>query len=79
MNAIVEISLYPLKNKFIPSIDKFIDKLHKYDELQVSTNDLSTLIKGDYDKVMDVLKKEMKKSFSDNKSAVFVLKIHAKK
>lgn len=79
MNAIAEISLYPLKNKFIPSIDKFIEKLHQYDELEVSTNDLSTLIKGDYEKVMDVLKKEMKKSFSDNKSAVFVLKIHAKK
>ncbi|MBX7094673.1 MAG: thiamine-binding protein [Flavobacteriales bacterium] len=77
MKAIAEISLYPLKDSFIPPIDAFIEALNKYDSLEVSTNALSTMIKGEYDVLMEKLTKEIKLHFEGGIPSVFVLKIHA--
>lgn len=77
MKAIAEISLYPLKDSFIPPIDAFIEALNNYDSLEVSTNALSTMIKGEYDVLMEMLTKEIKLHFEGGIPSVFVLKIHA--
>lgn len=77
MKLKVEISLYPLTENFIPLIDSFITRVNKHEGVTVWTNDLSTQIMGDYDKVMHVINEEMKISFEDKTKMVFVVKFHS--
>lgn len=60
MRTIVDVSLYPLQNDFIPHIDSYIYMVQKNASLEVSVSDTSTTIKGDYDEVMSTLAKAMK-------------------
>lgn len=70
----VEISLYPLHEDYIPPIKDFIERLNSYSELYVVTSATSTQVCGDYDVVMDVMHKEMKKTHDEIGKAVFVCK-----
>ncbi len=74
MNTSVDISYYPLKEEFIPSILDFIDRLNKHDSIQCKTNGMSTQVFGEYFNVMNALTQEIHKSFEIPHS-VFVLKI----
>ena len=71
----VDISLYPLKESFIPPIDDFIASLKKYKTIEVRTNNMSTKIFGEYDVVMDILRKELFKTFYKEVNVVFNIKI----
>ncbi len=77
MKLRVDISLYPLNENFIPPIDDFISRLNRHEDITVWTNDLSTQIFGDYEKVMQVLNEEMKISFEEKMKMVFVVKYHS--
>ena len=77
MQLITEISLHPISDQGLPLIQEFIDRINSHTDIVVQTNDLSTLIKGDYDQVMDLLKKEIFMSFQKDVKMVFVLKLHA--
>lgn len=74
MQLSVEISMYPLKDEYIPAIKDFIQRLNEQPQLQVISNTMSTQIFGDYDVVMDVLKAEMRKSWEQFGRAIFVCK-----
>ncbi|GAA4090115.1 YkoF family thiamine/hydroxymethylpyrimidine-binding protein [Zhongshania borealis] len=74
MNLSVEISMYPLKDEYIPAIQNFIDRLNTHPKLQILTNTMSTQIFGDYDLVMDVIKQEIRKSYEQFGRAIFVCK-----
>jgi len=74
MKLSVEVSLYPLKDEYIPVIKNFIDRVNTHAGLKVITSTMSTQIFGDYDLVMDVMRDEMKKSFEQFGRAVFVCK-----
>lgn len=74
MKLSVEISMYPLKEAFIPAIQDFIDRLNTHPALEVLTNTMSTQVFGDYDVVMDVLKKEIRLSYQQFGRAIFVCK-----
>ena len=74
MQLSVEISLYPLKDEYIPAIKDFIQRLNEQPQLQVISNTMSTQVFGDYDVVMDVLKAEMRKSWEQFGRAIFVCK-----
>jgi uncharacterized protein YqgV (UPF0045/DUF77 family) len=74
MKLSVEISKYPLKDEYIPSIQDFIDRLNKHVDLQVITNTMSTQIFGDYDLVMDILKTEIRQSYEKFGRAIFICK-----
>lgn len=74
MKLSVEISMYPLKDEYIPAIQHFIDRLNTHPDLHVLTNTMSTQIFGDYDIVMDVLKNEMRLSYEQFGRAIFVCK-----
>jgi len=74
MKLSVEISMYPLKDIYIPAIQDFIDRLNSHTNLQVLTNTMSTQIFGDYEVVMDVIKQEMRKSYEQFGRAIFVCK-----
>ncbi|WP_299591177.1 YkoF family thiamine/hydroxymethylpyrimidine-binding protein [uncultured Microbulbifer sp.] len=74
MQLSVEISMYPLKDEYIPAIKDFIQRLNEQPQLQVISNTMSTQVFGDYDVVMDVLKAEMRKSWEQSGRAIFVCK-----
>jgi hypothetical protein len=75
----VELSLYPLTADFIPTIKDFIDRLNGHTELRVVTNSLSTQVFGPHERLFDVLKAEIGKTFADRDAAggkaVFVMKV----
>ncbi len=74
MRISVEISYYPLLEKYIPPIRDFIDRLNTYKNIDVKTSGISTHIFGEYSDVMGILTKEIEKSFEVPHS-IFVLKI----
>ncbi len=74
MNTSVEISYYPLKDEFIPPIKNFIGRLNAYDFITVKTSGMSTQVFGKYFDVMEILTKEIHKSF-ELPHSVFILKI----
>lgn len=75
MRIAVDISLYPLREDFIPPIDDVIRRLHAHPDLSVTTNAMSTQVTGDYDDVMRVLTLELKTTFERLPRAVFAIKI----
>jgi hypothetical protein len=75
MNIGVEISLYPLRNDFIPPIQGFIDRLNADGRSKVLTNDMSTQVFGRYDEVMDALTRELRPTFERDGKSIFVMKV----
>ena len=71
----VEISMYPLKEDFRPSIIAFIKNLRKYSFLKVDTNGMSTQVFGEYKRVMNAINNEMENTFLNENSVVFNLKV----
>lgn len=70
----IEISLYPNNENFIPPIDSFITRLNSYGEVKVKTFPTATIVQGEYDLVMDILKAEMKPHREQHGMGVFVTK-----
>ena len=75
MKVAVDISLYPLQEDFIPPIKDVIARLNEHDTLEVTTNPMSTQIRGDYDDVMRALQNEVRKTFERVPKAVFAIRI----
>ena len=71
----VEISMYPLKEDFKPSIITFIKNLRKYSFLKVDTNGMSTQVFGEFKRVMNAINNEMENTFLNENSVVFNLKV----
>ncbi|MFT5577426.1 MAG: hypothetical protein ACI9WS_000176 [Paraglaciecola psychrophila] len=74
MQLSVEVSMYPLKDEYISTIQSFIDRVNKHPGLKVITNVMSTQLFGDYDTVMDTLREEMRYAFEQHGRAIFVCK-----
>lgn len=75
MKVAVDISLYPLTENFIPPIQDVIERLNGYDGIQVSTNPMSTQIRGEYEDVMAALHTEIRETFEAVPKAVFAIRI----
>ena len=74
MQISVDVSLYPLQQEYIPVIIDFIHRVQEYEGIDIVRNDLSTQLFGDYDRVMEVLSKELKHSWEEHGRAVLVAK-----
>lgn len=74
MRVSVDISLYPNNENFIPPIQDFIEALNRYDDVLVRTFATATIIQGDFDRVMDILKVEIKAHREKHGMGVFVTK-----
>jgi len=74
MQLSVEVSMYPLKNEYIPTIQSFIDRVNNHPGLQVITNVMSAQLFGDYETIMDTLREEIRYSFEQHGRAIFVCK-----
>ena len=75
MTTSVEISIYPLKEDYKPSIIAFIKNLRNYPFIKVNTNGMSTQVFGDYKRVMNAINTEMENTFLKSNSVVFNLKV----
>jgi uncharacterized protein YqgV (UPF0045/DUF77 family) len=74
MKTSIEISYYPLSEEYVPPIHQFINRLRKYSEISLETNGMCTQVFGDYDELMFILTKEIRKSM-EIPSSVFILKM----
>ena len=74
MQVMVELSLYPLVNEFIPPIKNFIERLNSHQALTVTTCSTSTQVTGDYQTVMQILRTEMQRVHEEVGQAIFVAK-----
>ncbi len=74
MQVMVELSLYPLVNEFIPPIKAFIERLNSHQTLTVTTCSTSTQVTGDYQTVMQILGTEMQRVHEEVGQAIFVAK-----
>lgn len=74
MIATIEISMYALTDDYANKVIGFIQRVKKYPGIRSEVNGLSTQLFGEYDVLMDVLKKEMHEDLQTGKN-VFLLKI----
>lgn len=75
MEISVDISLYPLQERFEGPILAFIAALEKETTVEVVRNELSTQVHGDYKTIMQLLEKEIMSVFHAIPDSVFVIKI----
>jgi uncharacterized protein YqgV (UPF0045/DUF77 family) len=75
MTIAVEITMYPLCENYIPLIDDFLDRINAYSNLTIRTNNMSTRITGNYSDIIQLLDKELKKSFDCGTKISFVMKV----
>ena len=75
MDCSVEISMYPLKEDFKPSIIQFIKNLREYPFIKVEKNGMSSQVFGDYKLVMNCINTEMENTFLNENLVVFTLKV----
>lgn len=78
MQCSVEVSLYPIRDRFLGPIEAFIDAMqaaaNRDDGLSITVNPMSTQVFGDYDRVMVAISDAMKVTLADAPGA-FVLKV----
>jgi uncharacterized protein YqgV (UPF0045/DUF77 family) len=74
MIATIEISMYALTDGYEEKVIDFIQRIKKNKEIRVEVGGLSTMLYGEYNLLMQVVKEEMKHDFENGK-AVFILKI----
>jgi uncharacterized protein YqgV (UPF0045/DUF77 family) len=70
-----ELSLYPLTPDYSPVIIDFIHLLREQPGVTVATNGLSTQLTGEYDAVMDGLKRAMGPTMMGDVTCSFVIKV----
>lgn len=75
MKITLEISMYPLKDEYIPAIDHFIAALNAAGGLKVETSVTSTVVLGEYEPVMKLLSDAIAESYERYGTSVFVTKI----
>lgn len=73
MKISVDISMYPMNKDYETPIIKFINLLKK-SPFTVLENPLSTQVYGDYDDVIDFIKKAMKETFLSEEMCVYTMK-----
>lgn len=70
----VEISMYPLQENYRSLISSFIEKLKDYPDLQTTTGPTSTVIIGEYARVMSCITQMLGWSYEEHGRSVFVAK-----
>ena len=75
MQVTVEISMYPLREDYEPSIIEFINHIKTAEDITVKVNPSATHLFGDYDRVMNSLQETIKFSFQKYGKVVFAMKV----
>lgn len=75
MKISVEISMYPLLEKYRPPIHAFIERMAQHSSLSIEYGKMSTYLFGDYEKIMPLLQSEIQTTLQDIPESVFVIKL----
>ncbi len=75
MRITLDISLYPLRDSYIPAIDAFIAHLQKRDGLEVLVNALSTQVQGESGIIFEALRAAVESTLDGEARASVVVKI----
>lgn len=75
MQVILELSLYPLTRDYDRSILDFIDRLRAHSDLDISTGETATVVRGTYDNVFAMLEKECRDLLDGNDRVALVMKL----
>lgn len=79
MDIGVEVSLYPLTDDFAPVIHEFLDRLAAHGELKVVAGSLGTQVVGEYERVFDALRRELRTTLETRQAesgrAALVMKV----
>jgi uncharacterized protein YqgV (UPF0045/DUF77 family) len=70
-----EISMYPMREEFIPPIDAVIERLNTFEDIEVNTFATATIVMGEYDPVFQCLKETIDWSYEQYGTSVFVVKL----
>ncbi len=74
MRITAEISLYPLREDFLPKIESFIGAVRDEAGLEVTVNQMSTQIRGELRQVMSAIERALEGSFAAGEPEVLVAK-----
>lgn len=74
MRISVELSLYPLDDKFLPIIQDIVERITGDKRVEAIVNTMSTQIFGDFESVMAVVNETVEYSFKTYGKQVFVAK-----
>ncbi|MFT4682988.1 MAG: hypothetical protein ACJAU0_001431 [Flavobacteriales bacterium] len=74
MIVTLELSFYPLTEKYEIEVLRFLDELNKRKSLRIKTTGMSTMIEGDYDELLELLQKKMRPFMAAEQTNVFVAK-----
>ncbi len=75
MKLSAELSMYPLRDEYLPPIDAVIKKLNSFADIKVHTFATATVLVGDFDVVMEAMKETLAWSHENYGKAVFVAKL----
>lgn len=75
MTVTIDVSMYPNREDFIPPIDGFIERIGRYDGLQVQTFPTSTVVQGEYEHAMRAVQETIAECRDEYGMAVYVLKV----
>ncbi len=75
MVVTVEISMYPFREDYRALIQDFVRKLNGYEKLRITTGPTSTVVIGEYARVMEALTELFEWSHREHGQAVFVTKL----
>jgi uncharacterized protein YqgV (UPF0045/DUF77 family) len=75
MKLTAEISMYPMREDFIPPIDAVIEKLNSFDTIAVTTFTTATTLIGDFADVMAAITETVEWSATQFGTAVFAVKL----
>ena len=75
MQVTIDVSMYPNREKFIPPIEGFIERINQYDHLKVTTFSTCTVVQGDYEYAMQAVQKTIADCYKEFNMAVYVMKV----
>jgi uncharacterized protein YqgV (UPF0045/DUF77 family) len=74
MEITVEIGYYPLMKDYEKAVESFLGKLAENKNITLKSGTMSSLLTGNYEDVMELLKQQLK-PFLEKYPSVFTLKI----
>jgi uncharacterized protein YqgV (UPF0045/DUF77 family) len=72
MKISVEISMYPLDADYNKKVMNFIDNIYSFENIEIESNHMSTLLWGEYDDVMNCINTSIKESFEELQSSMVI-------
>ncbi len=75
MHITAELSLYPLRDDYIPKILDFVHTLREAPGIEVLTNQMSTQLRGELTDLMPAIAIATERAFEDGGAEALVIKI----